>query len=165
MDSMPSSSEEESSESDLKEDNDVEVVLQRVHVGFGALGLCLMENCISLVIYVRKSGSLRIWRPPKRLEQSQPPNRLVRFAQPGAKLVAKPAPCSIASSSSARAAHHVPVMQTEHVQQFQMCYSRTQKFFTVPLDPQQHSCYMNHIGRASIQKSLQFACISGGYQS
>ena len=30
--------------------------------------------------------------------------------------------------------HPVPVM--EHVQQFKMCYSRTQKFFTVPLDPQ-----------------------------
>ena len=34
------------------------------------------------------------------------------------------------------ATHHVPVMQTEHVQQFKVCYSRTQKFFTVPLDPQ-----------------------------
>ena len=32
--------------------------------------------------------------------------------------------------------HPVPVMQTEHVQQFKVCYSRTQKFFTVPLDPQ-----------------------------
>ena len=30
----------------------------------------------------------------------------------------------------------VPVMQTEHVPQFKVCYSRTQKFFTVPLDPQ-----------------------------
>ena len=39
-------------------------------------------------------------------------------------------------SSSASATHPVPVMQTEHVQQFKVCYSRTQKFFTVPLDPQ-----------------------------
>ena len=31
--------------------------------------------------------------------------------------------------------HPVPVMQTEHVQQFKVCSSRTQKFFTVPLDP------------------------------
>ena len=50
-------------------------------------GMCLMENCISLVIYVRKSGSLRIWRPqrsrclPPRQAQSQPPNRLVTLRQ------------------------------------------------------------------------------------
>ena len=54
----------------------------------------------------------------------------------GAKAAAKPAPRAIASSSSASATHPVPVMQTEHVQQFKVCYSRTQKFFTVPLDPQ-----------------------------
>ena len=56
--------------------------------------------------------------------------------QAGAKAAAKPAPRAIASSSSASATHPVPVMQTEHVQQFKVCYSRTQKFFTVPLDPQ-----------------------------
>ena len=56
--------------------------------------------------------------------------------QAGAKVAAKPAPRAIASSSSASATHPVPVMQTEHVQQFKVCYSRTQKFFTVPLDPQ-----------------------------
>ena len=33
-------------------------------------------------------------------------------------------------------AHLVPIMQTEHVQQFKVCYSCTQKLFTVPLDPQ-----------------------------
>ena len=43
---------------------------------------------------------------------------------------------TLASYSSASATHPVPVMQTEHVQQFKVCYSRTQKFFTVPLDPQ-----------------------------
>ena len=32
--------------------------------------------------------------------------------------------------------HPVTVMQTEHVQQFKVCYSPTQKFFTVPFDPQ-----------------------------
>ena len=31
--------------------------MQRVHVGFGAWGLYLLENCISLVMYVRRSGS------------------------------------------------------------------------------------------------------------
>ena len=36
---------------------------QRVHVGFGAWGMRLLENCISLVMYVRESGSLRIWPP------------------------------------------------------------------------------------------------------
>ena len=56
--------------------------------------------------------------------------------QAGAKAAAKPAPRAIASSSSASATHPVPVMQTEHVQQFKVCYSRTQKFFTVPLNPQ-----------------------------
>ena len=56
--------------------------------------------------------------------------------QAGAKAAAKPAPRAIASSSSSSATHPVPVMQTEHVQQFKVCYSRTQKFFTVPLDPQ-----------------------------
>ena len=49
--------------------------------------------------------------------------------QAGAKAAAKPAPHAIASSSSASATHPVPVMQTEHVQQFKVCYSRTQKFF------------------------------------
>ena len=56
--------------------------------------------------------------------------------QEGAKAAAKPAPRAIASSSSASATHPVPNMQTEHMQQFKVCYSRTQKFFTVPLDPQ-----------------------------
>ena len=32
--------------------------------------------------------------------------------------------------------HDVRVMQAEHVQPFKVCYSRTQKFFTVPSDPQ-----------------------------
>ena len=65
-----------------------------------------------------------------------------------------PAPRAIASSSSASATHPVPVMQTEHVQRFKVCYSRAQKFFTVPLDPQYHLCWMKHIGTASTQKSL-----------
>ena len=30
----------------------------------------------------------------------------------------------------------MPVMQTEDVQQFKVCYSGAQKFFTFPLDPQ-----------------------------
>ena len=56
--------------------------------------------------------------------------------QAGAKAAAKAAPHAIASSSSASATHPMPVMQTEHVQQFKVCYFCTQKFFTVPLDPQ-----------------------------
>ena len=47
--------------------------------------------------------------------------------QAGAKVAAKPAPHAIASSSSASATHSVLVMQTEHVQQFKVCHSRTQK--------------------------------------
>ena len=53
--------------------------------------MCLMGNCTSRVIYVRKSGSVRIWclqrsrwppprqeqRMPPSQEQSQPPNGLV----------------------------------------------------------------------------------------
>ena len=35
---------------------------------------------------------------------------------------AKAAPRAIASSSSASATHPMPVMQTEHVQQFKVCY-------------------------------------------
>ena len=45
--------------------------------------------------------------------------------QAGAKAAAKPAPPAIASSSSANATHPVPIMQTEHVQHFKVCYSRT----------------------------------------
>ena len=57
---------------------------QRVQVAFGTWGMCLMQNCIALVIYPRKSGSLRIWLQrsrclPTRQEQSQPPNRPVRL--------------------------------------------------------------------------------------
>ena len=47
--------------------------------------------------------------------------------QAGAKAAAKPAPRAIASSSSASATHPVPVMQTEHVQQFKVCCSCTPK--------------------------------------
>ena len=32
------------------------------------------------------------------------------------------------------------------MQHFKVCYSCTQKFFTIPLDPQQHLCWMKHIG-------------------
>ena len=64
------------------------------------------------------------------------PKQACQLVQAGAKPAAKPAPCSIASSSSAGATDPVPVMQTEHVQQFKVCYFRTQKFFTVPLDSQ-----------------------------
>ena len=60
-------------------------------------------------------------------EQSQPPNGLVC-----ANAAAKPAPCAIASYSSDGATHPVLVMQIEHVQQFKVCFSRTQKFFAVP---------------------------------
>ena len=50
-----------------------------------------------------------------------------------------------------------------------VCYSRTQKFFTVPLDPQYHLCWMKHIGintkvtshvfslLASVEGTTQFA--------
>ena len=50
--------------------------------------------------------------------------------QPRAKLAAKQT--GLVAQAGAKAA----VMQTEHVQQFKVCYSRTQKFFTVSLDPQ-----------------------------
>ena len=54
---------------------------------FGAWAMCLMGNCTSLVIYVRKSGSLRIWclrrsrwlppRQEERLPPSQEESQLV----------------------------------------------------------------------------------------
>ena len=53
---------------------------QTVYVVFEAWSMFLIENCTT---HVRKSGSLRIWRPQRRLclpsrqEQSEPTNRLV----------------------------------------------------------------------------------------
>ena len=41
----------------------MEVVWAKSDMGFGAWGMCVVENCTSLVIYLRKSGSTRIWRP------------------------------------------------------------------------------------------------------
>ena len=84
---MDSKQLEESSEFGLEEDNDVEVVWAKSARGVSDPGMFLMENCISLVIYVSKSGSLRIWHLqrswclPPRQEQSQPPNRLVRLCK------------------------------------------------------------------------------------
>ena len=118
VDSMPSSSEEESSECDREVMWEYDG--QRVHLGFGAWGMCLMENCISLMIYLRKSGSLRFWHPkrkrwlPPRQEQSKPPNRLVRMRNWALNELPKPG-----------AAHPVPVIQTKHVQQFNLYYSRS----------------------------------------
>ena len=66
----------------------------------------------------------RVLCPPK-ASPKPAPKQAGWVAQAGAKSAAKPAPCTSASSSSAGATHPVPVMQTEHVQQFKMCYSRT----------------------------------------
>ena len=52
-----------------------------------------------------------------------------------------------------------PMASQPQTQQFKVCYSYTQKFFTVPLDPQQHPCYMNHVGRASMQKTLHLCSV------
>jgi hypothetical protein len=87
-------------------------------------------TCVYSVIFSlqrRCTGCTRVQPAPKQAG---------RVAQPGAKPAAKPAACTSASSSSVGATHPMPVMQTEYVQQFKMCYSRTQKFFTIPLDPQ-----------------------------
>ena len=124
--------------------------------------MCLMKNCTSLMIYVRKCGSLRIWRPPKKsvpapkVRAMPAPKHAGQLTQGGTNPAAKRAPHSIASSSSAHATHSVTVMQTEHVQQFKVC-SRTRKLYTVPLDgmqgPQQHWYCSNDIGTA-MQKSV-----------
>ena len=52
--------------------------------------------------------------------------------------------------------HHQPVsvMQTEHVQRFEVRSSRTREFCTVPLDPQYHWYYINDLGTASMQQSV-----------
>ena len=50
-------------------------------------------------------------------------------------------------------------------QHFKVCYSRTQKFFTVPLDPQYHPCYMNHVQCKRRFTCVRFACINGWYPS
>ena len=44
-------------------------------------------------------------------------------------------------------------------QHFKVCYSHTEEFFTVLLDPQFHPCYMNHVGRASMQNSLHLCSV------
>ena len=85
-------------------------------LGAHVLAMCLMANCTSLVIYVRKSGCLRIWCLqrsqwlPPRQEQRPPPQPRAKPAakrtglavQAGAKAAAKLAPRAIASSSSAK---------------------------------------------------------------
>ena len=142
VDSMPSSSEEESSGSELEEDNDVEVVWAksaRVVWGLGHVfdGKLYFSRDICVEKWIPKDLAPPKNSVPALKARAKPaPKQAGRVAQAGAKPAAKPAPCSDVSSSSAGATRPVPVMQTEHVQRFKVCYSRTQKFFTVPVDPQ-----------------------------
>ena len=115
-------------------------------------------------IYVGKSGSLRIWRPqrswclPPRQEQSQPPNRLVGLCnrvlnqvpnQPHAQLPPphQPAPhtlcllCKLNMCNSSKCAILVP--------------RSSLPFLWTP----NNICYMNHVGRASTQKSLHLCSV------
>ena len=139
---------EEEEEEEEEEGNDVEVVWAKSARGVWGLG-----HVFDGKLYFTRDISEEKWIPkdlvsPKKLvaapkarakaapqPRAKPAAKRTGLAvQAGAKAAAKPAPR--ASSSSASATHPVPVMQTEHVQQFKVCYSRTQKFFTVPLDPQ-----------------------------
>ena len=146
VDSMSSSSEEEEEEEEEEEGNDVEVVWAKSARGVWGLG-----HVFDGKLYFTRDICEEKWIPkdlvPPKKSVAAPKARGKAAPQPrgkpaglavqaGAKAAAKPAPSAIASSSSASATHPVPVMQTEHVQQFKVCYSRTQKFFTVPLDPQ-----------------------------
>ena len=147
---MSSSSEEEEEEEEEEEGNDVEVVWAKSARGVWGLG-----HVFDGKLYFTRDICEEKWIPkdlvPPKKSVAAPKARGKAAPQPrgkpaakrtglavqaGAKAAAKPAPRAIASSSSASATHPVPVMQTEHVQQFKVCYSRTQKFFAVPLDPQ-----------------------------
>ena len=107
---------------------------------YGTTHAHLVHMCWPLSWALHQMGhSFATFSASKEVDGCQPrakpaAKRTGLVVQAGAKAAAKPAPCAIASSSSASATHPVPVMQTEHVQQFKVCYSRTQKFFTVPLD-------------------------------
>ena len=105
------------------------------------------------------------------IAQSPPPNKLVSLSKQALNC------CQTSlmlhcSSSSARPTHSVPVMQTEHVQQFTVCYSRTRKFYTVLWTARKSP---NKIGTTSTTFVLhqcqstftrvQFACIIGGYHT
>ena len=81
MDSMSSSSGEDEEE---EEGYNVEVVWVKSAHGFRGLGHVFdgkLGSCMSLVIYVKKSGSLRIWYlqrsrwQPLRQEQRLPPSQ------------------------------------------------------------------------------------------
>ena len=153
VDSMSWSSEEEEEEEEEEEGNDVEVVWAQSARGVWGLG-----HVFDGKMYFTRDICEEKWIPkdlvppktlvfaPKARAKAAPQpiakpaaKRTGLAVQAGAKAAAKPAPRPIASSSSASSAsatQPVPVMQTEHVQQFKVWYSRTQKFFTIPLDPQ-----------------------------
>ena len=139
-----------SKEEEEEEGNDVEVVWAKSARGVWGLG-----HVFDGKMYFTRDICEEKWIPkdlvplkklvaaPKarakfaRQPRAKPATKRTRLAvQAGVKVAAKPAPRAIASYSSASATHPVPVMQTEHVQQFKVCYSSTRKFFTVPLDPQ-----------------------------
>ena len=117
----------------LEEDTQVEVVWAKSAHGVWGLG-----HVFDGKLYFSRDICEETWIPKDLAPPKKPvpaPKQAGRVAQAGTKPAARPAPCSSASSSSAGATHPVPIMQTEHVQQLKVCYSRTHKFFTVPLDP------------------------------
>ena len=115
VDSMPLSSEEESIESELEEDNDVEVVWAKSARGISGLG-----HVSGVKLYFTRDICEEKWipkdsPPPKKKSVPAPkatarpaPRQAGWVAQAGAKPAAKSAPCSSASSSSAGATHPVP---------------------------------------------------------
>ena len=142
VDSMSSSSEEEEEEEEEEEGNDVKVVSAKSALGVWGLGHVFdVKLCFTRDICEEKWIPKDLVPPKKSVAapkaRGKPAAKRTGLAvQAGAKAAAKLAPRAIASSSPASATHPVPFMQTEHVQQFKVCYSHTQKFFTVPLDPQ-----------------------------
>ena len=136
MDSMPSNSEEEEEEEEEEEGNDVEVAWAKSARGVWGLGHVFDGK---LYFICEKKWIPKDVVPPKnsmvapkargkaapRTRAKPATKRTGLTAQASAKAAAKPALYAIASSSSDSAAHPVPVMQTEHAQQFKVCYSRT----------------------------------------
>ena len=144
VDSMSSSSVEE------EEGNDVEVVWAKSARGVWGLGhvfdgklyfmrdICEEKWIPKDLVPPKKSVAAPKARAKAALQPRAKPaaKRTGLAVQAGAKAAAKPTVRAIASSSSANATQPVPVMRTEHVQQFKVCYSRAQKFFAIPLDLQ-----------------------------
>ena len=112
-----------------EEGNDVEVVWTNSACGVWGLG-----HAFGGKLYLTRDTCEEKWIP----KDLAPPKK----SAPAPKARAKPAPKAGAGTEPAAKPaprfmppqHSVPVIQTEHVQQSNVCYSRTRKFFiAVPI--------------------------------